>query len=284
MAGTGRPPDKIGWPSAASKSLPDYGLPLGMTSLGIWFKTWLHDKQSPRDYFFMYMAGTVCSAWTDRMTSKLQDGAMMIFSSKSDCIIATSDSLFVSVRISLERRRKKWQIKFLLSRKLQLERPPRHTFALTFLSGQTFSKSNPIHCVIVIGMFLLSNSTSKLHKCTAVLLQNLGDPWWTLCTCSFRHLVFVFGGHFVVLNFCPSLAAAALTCDTQGCSFTLNPTHKCDTQSWCTSFTFWRKHKCCCSKNFGRLSLSILELVEFHCDAQLSLNGSSGMKWIWIWA
>ena len=66
----------------------------------------------------------------------------------------------------------------------------------------------------------------------------------------------------VLLDFCPNLAAA-LTCDTQRCSFTLNTTHKCDTQSWyifyikgstthcnCVSICIWHDSCICISHVF----------------------------------
>ena len=112
----------------------------------------------------------------------------------------------------------------------------------------------------------------------------------------------------VLLNFCPNLAAAALTCDTQRCSFTQNPTHKCDTETLTlfktqlTTVTLnvgvqqfhieGNTAHCNCSaillllllllQNVAQLPLSMLGLVEFHCGPQLSQSVSSGMKWIWI--
>ena len=153
------------------------------------------------------------------------------------------------------------------------------TFALTQLSGQTLAQPNTLQ---VVWMFPHSNSSWKLHQCTAVLdtFTELGRALDTLLS-------------KVLLNFCPNLGSAALTCDTQRCSFTQNPTHNCDTETFTLEYyclkhnSHWRKHNCSAIlllQNFGRLALSILWLVEFHCGPQLSQSVSSGMKWIWIGA
>ena len=101
------------------------------------------------------------------------------------------------------------------------------------------------------------------HQCTAVLdtFTELGRALDTLLS-------------NVLLNFCPNLGSAALTCDTQRCSFTQNPTHNCDTQSFTLEYY--------CLKHNSQLWHS--ELVQqFHIEGNTTVQPSCFYKILADW-
>ena len=108
-----------------------------MTFLGIWFKTWLHDEQSPETLTCKCRERWCLDRSDDQqIRARLRSGAeMTYFTFSAVCAIITSDSLLVHACkdtpwISSWKVWKKWRIKFLLARKVQLERPPRPSLLL----------------------------------------------------------------------------------------------------------------------------------------------------------
>ena len=130
--------DQIGWPSP-SKSLPDYGLPLG-------WHFW--ESGSKRDCM---MSNHQIPLHVDVGNG----GARTYFTFSAVCAIITSDSLLVHACkdtpwISSWKVWKKWRIKFLLTGKIApQERPPRRSANCFFCNIAFRSNLSAIlHCVL----------------------------------------------------------------------------------------------------------------------------------------
>ena len=162
-------------------------------------------------------------------------------------------------------RRKRWWMKFLIKKKLHLERPPTHPFLL-LLCCRVKPCTTPLLFHIV--------SSQCFH------IDTRYGHWekYTSANCKWRTLFFISQKLFRILP-------------TGQCIVVLLSLSSCRRfDIWHSKVQFYIEGNRNCStpppmmvQNFAQLPLSTLELVEFYCDAsQLSRAGSWGMKSIGI--